>query len=745
MRRRGEIEQVGMGCVCFGVVRRVRWSGCVAPLVVLVGVFVCMVGLLAVAAGAADSCLNARFRTGASAGLPDCRAYELVTPVDKGRTQALTFTESAKVLASGDGEKIALEATVPFGPNPSLGGARAVFSRTVAGWEMGSAVATGASEHIIRMEQLFSPDLSQIAIESETGLNFVERSPDIAFEVGPVGGPYALVASIPREDANGRTVFIGASADFGHVLFVSVDHELPLSGVEGAAAEATDGGAYNLYDWSGGRLHLVNVKQNGSPLANPCGATLGAESTVTSTAVHAVSVDGSKVFFTVPSPAPQVSGPGCEEPPRLFMRVDGGEPVEVSAPEPGVEVGTVGNPMLPVRYNYASPDGSKVFFNTEMALTSDDTSKANKLFEYDTEAPEGKRLKRIAAGVPATSGIGLEHSQGFFFSEDGSVVYVESLLGGEFLEIFRYETSTGKRTFVALAHNGHGEGEPSYSTPDGEFFLFTSKSVLNPFEPRGSGSQHGGKGPNELYRYDHANGSVMCVTCGDGDAPAQGEVIGPFSTVLETKDEAPPFWTQISDDGQRVFFQTTAHLVPQDTNSTETNPHLRLDTGLDVYEWEAKGVEEAPGVFCGGVFGCTHLLSAGEDVGPSRFLGASGSGRDVFFESAAELAPQDVDEFPDIYDARVGGGFAPPPSSLECLSCQGVGSPPPLFSVPASVSFVGAGNPATHVVEEKPRSKKVKKKGKGRSRVRGKRGRGRGLRVGGRGGGLVRVVGGGGA
>ncbi len=741
MRRWDEIEQVGMGCVCFGVVGRVRWSGCVAPLVVLVGVFVCTVGLLAGAAGAADSCLNARFRSGVSAGLPDCRAYELVTPVDKGRTQALTFTESAKVIASGDGERIALEATVPFGPNPSLGGARAVFSRsTGAGWEMDSAVAPGAGGHIIRMEELFSPDLSQITIQSETGLNVVERSPDIAFEVGPVGGPYALVASIPREEANGGgTHFLGASADFGHVLFVSVDHELPLSGVEGAAAVATDGGAYNLYDWSGGRLHLVNVKQNGSPLANPCGATLGAVNGETSTAVHAVSGDGSKVFFTVPSQAPQVSGPGCEELARLFMRVGDGEPVEVSASEPGVEVGTAGNPIASVRYNYASPDGSKVFFNTEMALTSDDASKANKLFEYDTEAPEGKRLKRIADSVPAVTGVGPEGFKGFFFSEDGSVVYVESLLGGELLEISRYETGTGKRTFVALAHNGHGEHEPSYSTPNGEFFLFTSKSVLNPFEPRGSGSQQGGKGPNELYRYDHASGGVMCVTCGAGDAPAQGEIIGPVSTIFaKNKDEVPPFWTQISGDGQRVFFQTTARLVPQDTNSTETDLfNLRLDTGLDVYEWEARGVEEAPGVFCGGVFGCTHLLSAGEDVGPSRFLGASGSGRDVFFESAAELAPQDVDEFPDIYDARVGGGFAPPPSPLECLSCQGVGSPPPLFSVPASVSFVGAGNPATHVVEEKPRSKKVKKKKKKklRTKVKTKSGRGRG--------GLVRLGGGG--
>ncbi len=748
--RRGEVEQVVSGCVGFGVVGEVRWLGFFPRLGVLAGL-VCVCVLVGAAGAVAGSCPNAAFRSGASAGLPDCRAYELVTPANKGRTQALTFTEGAEVVVSGDGEEIALgEATVAFGPNPSFLGTRAVFSRTAKGWAMSSAVAPGASEHNVAM-RLFTPDLSQVAFQSETALNAAERSPDITFEAGPVGGPYALVASVPREGEEAfNTEFLGASADFGHVLLTSVDHELPLlSGVEAATSLATDGGADNLYDWSGGHLRLVNAKQDGSPLANPCGATLGAggghESNST---VHAVSGDGSRVFFTVPSPAPfVVSGPGCEKPARLFMRVDGGEPVEVSAPEPGVTPAS----FFSVRYNYATPDGSKVFFNTETALTADDSSNANKLFEYDTEAPEGKRLRRIAGGVPASSGVGLEAtSEGFYFNENGSAVYVEYQPGsGEFHEIYRYETSTGKQTFVARAYNPHGAREPSYSTPNGEFFLFTSKRLIEPPESRGTGPQFEGTGPNEMYRYDHADGSVVCVTCGAGDAPAQGEVIGPFGNQFKIKDEVPPAWSQISGDGSRVFFQTTAQLVPQDTNSTETDlTSSRGLSGLDVYEWEAKDSEVGPGVFCGGVNGCTYLLSSGEDVGPARFLGASASGSDVFFESASPLAPQDMDEFPDIYDARVDGGFAPSPPLLPCLSCQGVGSPPPLFSVTASESFVGAGNPVARVVEEKQkqklrqkRQKKGKKKGKGKRKMRGRsrtKG-GRGLGVGG--GVLGRVVG----
>lgn len=159
-------------------------------------------------------------------------------------------------------------------------------------------------------------------------------------------------------------------------------------------------------------------------------------------------------------------------------------------------------------------------------------------------------------------------------------------------------------------------------------------------------------------------------------------------TILGTADVATPL-TQFSNDGQKVFFQTTARLVPQDLNSTETNISLSNGTpGMDVYEWEAVGSGG-----CELPQGCTYLLSSGEAIGPATLLGASGDGSNVFIATAAQLVQQDGDEFPDIYDARVGGGFAPPVPAIECISCQGVGSPPPLFNVPASGTFFGAPNP----------------------------------------------------
>ncbi len=714
---------VSLGYVGLGIRRVMRRAWCARFVVAASMVFVSVLGATGVAPAADGPCPNAEFRVGRSAGLPDCRAYELVTPVNLGRTQALTFTGGAtKAAASGDGEAVALETIVPLEPNAAtpagIGGARAVFSRnSKVGWEMKSIFASDASGDDID-PRLFTPDLSQVAFESSPGgLNYgpAARSRYITLEVGPVGGPYTAVATTQRQ---AETRFVGSSADFGDVLFTSLEHagcprqaspgsgcELLLSGEEEAAAEETDSGAPDLYDWTEGGLRLLNAWAG--KLVNRCGATLGAgilgqgENFGT---VNAVASDGSRIFFTAPYGG-TASEPGCTEPVRLYMRVNDGEPVEVAKPEePGV---AVSNPLLTVRYNYATPDGSKVFFNTEMALTSDDSSNANKLFEYDADEPEGKRLKRIASGVPVASGVGIPESEGYFFSEDGSAIYIVSGSSGV-QSITRYGTSTGES--APVAHISSPKSKRSYSTPNGEFFLFSSTEVEH--EPRGMGHE-------ELYRYSHADGSVICVTCGTESAPAQGMDIGIGSGTTLSFPDALPLVTEISENGQEVFFQTTARLVPQDTNSTMYVETLFNEApGLDVYEWEAEGTGG-----CELAQGCTYLLSSGEASGPSRLIDASANGRDVFFESPTQLVSQATPEFPNIYDARVDGGFAPPSGAPECLSCQGVGSPPPLFNSASSATFAGAGNPAERVVEEKAKREKRRKargkKRRGKSRAAG--------------------------
>jgi len=685
----------------------------------------------------ATTCPNEPLRTGPSASLPDCRAYELVTPADLGRGQDMTFSNGVDhATPSSDGEHLALQTVAPIEPNPgtstSTTGTRAVFSRTPQGWVMRSVVdpesqsVTSANNIGVN---LFSPDLSTVGLESFTGLNEVEQSPDTAFEVGPVGGPYTVVANVPRREATGartRISFVGANAgtasvpSFSDVLLDSSDHGLAFSAAERAVAEAegTVAGTEDMYDWSGGQLRLVNVTSEGA-LTSPCGAVLGdGTPELGPGTVNAVSEDGSKIFFTSPEPTAIEQHPAsCPDPSRLYMRVDGRETVEVSAPQ-GVTVEP--SERKTAEYIGATPDGSRVFFTTDTRLTKETAEEEAKEAENDTKGGEEELnnklfmyntktgvLTRVAVGVPEKN----DGNRKFFvISGDGSTVYYQTTIGGgcKPCSVYRYETGKetgpGNPSFVATSGEPHDSAEPMYTTRNGEFLVFVSTEVRDAEYPNGEPLGEPGADYNELYRYDTADGSVRCVSCGEGGSPAKGVVYKPqefgmsepnsHSLPMVTKDEIPGV-VQMSDDGRRVFFETTAQLVPQDTNNpTFTLTSVSGSQGFDVYEWEADGTEEAPGVFCGVVVGCTHLITAGEDVGPEMFLGASKDGRNIFFTSAAQLVPQATPEFTNIYDARIDGGFPQPAPKPECTSCQGVGSPPPLFSPGASLTFAGAPNPA---------------------------------------------------
>ncbi len=292
----------------------------------------------------------------------------------------------------------------------------------------------------------------------------------------------------------------------------------------------------------------------------------------------------------------------------------------------------------------------------------------------------------VATGYTGTQG----PSSSIAISEDGSTVYYNASE-----KLYRYETEGGQTSFVAAFHTPKTFGEPSFTTPNGEYLVFVSEAVEVPgphglpelvYEPRGEGH-------NELYRYDATDGSVMCVSCGEGVAPDEGNMLEPTAVdgahaILLTDNETPSF-VQMSENGQEVFFETTAQLVPQDTNSPmEVESSTSGTPGMDVYEWEADGSGD-----CRLSQGCTYLLSSGEEVGPAKFLGASKNGENVFFATAAQLLPQATPEFTNIYDARVDGGFPQQAPPLPCLSCHGVGAPPPpLLGPGATLTATSTGN-----------------------------------------------------
>ncbi len=616
---RQQERKVRRGRICC-VVGRLCWAGC-AWFVVLMGSVLACMGGFAVAAQVADACLNEAARTGLSASLPDCRAYEQVTPANKSSAVQDMDHSSSEAVAALDGERLALRSLVTLGPTPQLGGSFSVFTRNASRsrWDIASVKPLGSGAAAYYPE-ILSPELTRVGVASFTSY---PPTPDVAFQVGVPGGPFAVVAETPIEETNnfGHGLH-GASLDISHVVFASLDHTLLSDEPTG-----TDEQAHDLYEWVNGHRRLVNVVGEGSQakVIGKCGATLGGGFLFSvggtiggaGLAHNAVSSDGSKIFFTAPDP--EGKGEGCPNKAlpgpnalRLYMRVtksvegsEGSTTVEVSAPESKEMHLSPSEEEMPVYYQAATADGSRVFFFTERALTKDAAAGEAHLYEYDSEAGgEGGRLKLIFQSSSESESE--MKKRAVFPAQTGSVVY---FYRNEYSTLYRYEEGAGPPQQIASLSLPEGNELP-YSTPDGEFFMFVSEGVAG--EPRGAGH-------NELYRYDHEDGSVMCVSCGPGSVPAgnayTGEAAGiPSSLLAPVGWDVNPEHVLMSADGGRVFFDSTAVLTPQVVDGGVVN----------VYEWEAGGVGG-----CAQVLGCTFLISQGNSQSDSQLIGASVDGRDV--------------------------------------------------------------------------------------------------------------------
>ena len=662
-------------------------------------------------------------------GLPDNRAYELVTPPDKGDAEdmfaeehhARGFGNSDVGYPSESGNAFLITQTgAAFGPSPASTGNAYVFSRTPGGWRTISLASPSLGVQSLGNASVFDPsDFSRVGLTDRVGsLASVAGAQPVSI-LGPPGGPYTtLHADSPQHSLSFGEVtqIVGASHDLSHVVLQSNNHTL----APGAVTQ--DEGSTALYESAGGgectlessNCTLLNVNSKGK-LLNRCGAILG-QSFDFGTKHNAVSTDGSRAFFTAPDPYAKNDGPGCWDgaganTPQLFLR-SAGSTVEVSAPEAGVIDPSGRHPAIFVG---ASDDGSRVFFLTETELTKDDAGIHNsQLYEYDTETA---KLTRVSAGesghaaadvftVPAVSADG----SAVYFTAFGQLTSDAPALSGVEVNLYRYDTATRATAYVATVNesdypvSGQGEwwkacaagacGEqvtvhPAVNvalksdanwntTPDGRYLLFASSRELTGYStavapgsrcviPNSQGVVNGHC--DELYRYDVATAGLACVSCNPSGAPPVSSANIALSSTSGPA-AGPP--RAISDDGSYVFFDTVDALVPKDTNST-----------LDVYEWHE---------------GTVSLISSGHDSAPSFFLGSSPDGSNVFFGTHARLVPQDTDTLGDLYDARICTASEPcvKPPPGETAQCEGDACqnppPAPIDPTPSSLTFSGAGN-----------------------------------------------------
>lgn len=689
------------------------------------------------------ACPNAAVRTGPSAQLPDCRAYEQVTPANKEGAEdifdyGLSFQEHTVV--GLDGEHLIFQAT-PAKWGPNVGGSifgqnSYLFARTSAGWAMTSLYPQpqigGNSLRTETGRTFDTPDLSQVLVEEYLSVSNVNSSREVKYALGRPGGPYTGVGHDFTEGEGKEEEHWGhwaaQSRDGSVAVIESPDHELILGEPTGTTKDREFGNylGYDLYEYSGGHLSQVNVYTDGETIGT-CGAEMvqGREGSgnrgqgqghenrgisVESGSVNAVSSNGSRIFFEAyPRGCPireeqvvhRLEDNGSTPNIELYMRLDGKETVDIGS----------------YIFEGANPEGTRLF------LSKWNEEKGSlEYFSYNTETRLAKPLFSLHGDA-----LDLKHA----LSENGNVYYFEAI-GPTALtpeappdknDIYRYDISSETMSFVAVSSQNNDHSSGFYVSPDGGDFYFNVDSVEG---------VTGGANPvvAQVYRYDSTEDVVQCVACASSYDPEPQQIsvfmpeYGPEGYILS------PLASPASENGNFVFFDTSNALVPQDINGEIVPGELAdyFSPSSDVYEWRRDGVDG-----CGRVQGCLALITNGIDGLENVLLGVGRSGQDVFIGTHSQLAPTDTDQGGDIYDARIDGGFPvppPPPTECEgdeCSTPQVAPSDPTQTLLPA---VEAAGAPVSVASQQMAKKKTTKKKkGKPGKAKHSKHGRARARRV----------------
>ncbi|HEX7245622.1 MAG TPA: hypothetical protein VF245_08665 [Solirubrobacterales bacterium] len=650
-----------------------------------------------------------------SNGLPDDRAYELVSPVEKHGGQVFPADPETSscgkeckpgfgfqhfpMQSSPDGERIVYEGA-PF--SPSEGAVienEYIARRTPSGWATVNLTPPQLLSKGGRGYKLFDADLSEglleqirpsLSPEAPTDFSNLYRQPtDFQAQISPLlTGANSFIHRLPTNGLGSlKLTFAGASADLSRVFFEAND---ALTSEGGEAGEET-----NLYEWSEGVLTQVNLTPV-TAVPTP-GAVLGSGKLLKSgnpngpveVFTHAISSDGSRVFWT-----------GADG--GTYARIDGLGTLQVPGPGSCKASVTLASRVC---FLTASEDGSKVLLSN------------GQVYEFNEEAGAYEAGPDLTGGNGDFLGIAGQ-------SEDLSHVYFvdTAVLTGEEENDQGAKAQAGKdnlyawvegttafvATLVAADNSvlgksilGDWQASPVVRTaeasPGGRFVTFLSKAPLTGFDNFGGGacqviSGELEDGPCiEVFLYDSATSELSCPSCNPSGAHPLGHSF--LRTILNVSGSLPQ--PRYLTDSGRLYFDSQDSLVPADTNG-----------GIeDVYQYEPAEVGN-----CEREDGCVSLISAGRESVDSNFVAIDESGDDVFFTTRDRLVPDDKDELIDLYDARVGGGFpASPASSDGCQAeaCQPAAPPPPK-GPPASQSFTGPGNP-------KPQGCKkgrVKRKGK---------------------------------
>jgi hypothetical protein len=432
------------------------------------------------------------------------------------------------------------------------------------------------------------------------------------------------------------------------------------------------------------------------------------------------SEDGSTVFF---STAAQLVAGDTDTSQNLYMARIGCPPDEEPCPISSREVTSlVRVSQSPIAGEQAAvqgvvrvaPDGAHAYFVARGILSSEagpegrlPLREADNLYAYDAATGRVAFVGDLCSGplqsgavedvgCPASLSIGVERNDASLWAQ---------------------QSEDGEAQVNVCGRPSASECVGERET--GRFLVFSTFGRL---------LRHDTDNAKDVYRYDTRTGSLVRVSSGEESADGNGNcndsagesncdaTIVPRvrqgnTEFLKTEHEMND--RSISEDGSRIVFSTAAPLSAGATNGV-----------ADVYEWHGASGEAAEG--------SVSMVSSGVSPAPDLDPVIDSSGRDIFFITTSGLVSQDTDGLYDVYDARLGGGFAV--QSLGPERCEGEGcygpltNPAPLL-VPGSVPQAPGGNltasakPAIKAKKAKPKRKKKPNTRKKKAKAKAKRSR----------------------
>jgi hypothetical protein len=459
------------------------------------------------ASAGAGSCPDEQARAErGSLTLPDCRAYELVTPPGKNAATVGEGSKSLQLTVAADGRRAVTTSAQCFGHSESCTAIQFShnqpyeFERTSGGWITRPLAPSGASYEASTWTVATAGGAALFAVPSapESFMSdWLAREEDGLLEtIGPLAehpgeAPYHELAPNYRALASEPVI---ATEDLSHVVF---ETSVPTWSFDNSDAQEEVG---DLYEYVGPARAPLLVGVSGGfeshDLISRCGTGYGTPpgEDQLRRRFNALSEDGRVVVF---APTPEhFAGTACTGPPadELYARIDGEDPrpgfarsvpISVDPPVAACSKEPCQNNAVhefeDAAFEGASQDGSRVFFTDTQQLTDNASQSA------------GSAVVENCNKIGTSGGCNLY---------EWECAHCEELTEAQ-------EAAQEARHLVDVSEAEAGDLAPSEGprvqgvlaiAPDGSYVYFVAKGVLTGGEANEAG-EHAEEGADNLYVY----------------------------------------------------------------------------------------------------------------------------------------------------------------------------------------------------------------------------------------------------